>query len=110
MSAGRDLSAAANLFVSAYLSDEEEKAALAWEHVYDAFPVVPGAVRNITQEVGNLLGLEPEPEFRSGVWEQVAGALLEMKGAEAPFLERTLRAGGFPKKAENSYIWPFESP
>lgn len=94
---------------AAYRDEDPNLMARAIHQVPQAIPVTPGGWQPAMQALGESLGIEPDPDFRDGIYDMVLGALLQMRDDDS--VEAAIRRSqALPKRPDDQErrMWPFE--
>lgn len=100
-----------NAFDKAMNPDEVDLRARNFDSLFQAIPVLPQGAHPLWQQLGRELGLEPDPDYREGIFEQVLAAMLGMRESEGTG-EDIRRGTSMPKAPgeEDRAVFPFEQP
>lgn len=94
---------------SLWTDENTEQRALALQQFFKAFPVTQQGLQFATNLLAEAAGIEPDPEFRDGIFEQVLGAMLQLQESEGLGADFR-RSQALPKKPgeQERFLLPVE--
>ena len=104
---------ATNVARAAIRGDEDANIrARALQQFFSSFPVTAQGLQPAWNQVGLQLGIEPDVDFREGIFEEVIGAMLQMREPDMGSEEELRRSQALPKipSEEERFVVPIEQP
>jgi hypothetical protein len=104
---------ATNVARAAIRGDEDANIrARALQQFFSSFPVTAQGLQPAWNQMGLQLGLEPDVDFREGIFEEVIAAMLQMREPDMGSEEELRRSQALPKipSEEERFVVPLERP